>query len=415
MLQALYISTTISFVITTFFVMVFSPLARKIGLVDIPNERKVHSGEIPLVGGISIFCAVFIAHLSSLFFAPISDVVVDYGTFYTAAGLLIAVGMIDDFRHLSPTIRLISEVVAALLISLSAGVVLHDLGDLSPSGNIVTLGCFAIPFTVFATVGVINAVNMSDGLDGLAGGLTLVTVIGFIVATTVFGNGDDLLFLSCLAAGISAFMLFNITVPGIRRALIFLGDSGSMFLGLSIVWIAIRFSQGPDAVISPAAALWFVALPIYDAVCMTARRILRRRSLFGADKEHLHHVFLLAGFTVTETVLTMAGLATVGVAIGLLGTFFGISDWYLAGGFLLVGLLYFWMIIKAWTVMRFLQRSICRRRNIVDRRQSADRRRHRSAAYKGSERRRGIDRRTSERRKNGEISETGTRSEDGSY
>jgi UDP-GlcNAc:undecaprenyl-phosphate GlcNAc-1-phosphate transferase len=283
---------------------------------------------------------------------------------------------------------------------------LYDLGDLSPSGNVVTLGWFAIPFTVFATVGVINAVNMSDGLDGLAGGLTLVTVGGFIVATTVFGNGKDLQFLSCLAAGISAFLLFNITVPGVRRALIFLGDSGSMFLGLAIAWIAIRFSQGPDAVISPAATLWLVALPIYDAVCMTGRRFLRKRPIFGADKEHLHHVFLLAGFTVTETVLTMAGLAVVGVAIGLLGTYFNIADWILVGSFVLVGLMYFWMITRAWIVMRFLQRSICRRRSIVDRRQSADRRRHRSATYKGSERRRGIDRRTSERRQNGETTDS---------
>jgi UDP-GlcNAc:undecaprenyl-phosphate GlcNAc-1-phosphate transferase len=399
MSQALYISMTISFAITTFLVMVFRPLARTVGLVDVPNERKVHTGEIPLVGGIAIFCAVFIAHLSSLFFAPIGDVVVDYGTFYTAGGLLLVVGMIDDFRHLSPTFRLISEVVAALLISLSAGAVVNDLGALSPSGSGVTLGFFAIPFTVFATVGVVNAVNMSDGLDGLAGGLALITIIGFIVATTVFGSGDDLMFLACLAAGISAFMLFNITVPGIRRALIFLGDSGSMFLGLAIVWIAIRFSQGVDAVLSPAAVLWFVALPIYDAVCMTWRRILRRRSVFGADKEHLHHIFLLAGFTVTETVLTMAGLAAVGVAIGLLGTFYNVSDWALAGTFLVVGLLYFWMITRAWTVMRFLQRSICRRRSIVDRRQSSDRRRHRGADYKGSDRRRGIDRRSSGRRK----------------
>ena len=156
MLQALYISTTISFVITTFFVMVFRPLARTIGLVDVPNERKVHTGEIPLVGGIAIFCAVFIAHLTSLFFAPIGDVVVDYGTFYTAGGLLLVVGIIDDFRHLSPTVRLIGEVIAALLISLSAGAVVYDLGALSPSGNSVTLGLFAIPFTVFATLEIRN-------------------------------------------------------------------------------------------------------------------------------------------------------------------------------------------------------------------------------------------------------------------
>jgi UDP-GlcNAc:undecaprenyl-phosphate GlcNAc-1-phosphate transferase len=410
--QALYTSTTISFVLTTLLVLFLRPIAGKVGLVDIPNERKVHTGNVPLVGGIAIFGAVFIAHVSSLIFAPISDVVVDYGTFYTAGGLLLVVGMIDDFNQVSPTNRLISEVIGALLICLSADAVIYDLGNLLPGMNSVTLGVLAIPFTVFATVGVVNAINMSDGLDGLAGGLTLVTIAGFIVATTVFGDGDDLLFLSCLAASICAFMLFNVTVPRVRRALIFLGDSGSMFLGLAIAWIAIRFSQGPDAVISPAATLWFVALPIYDAVCMTGRRIMRKRPIFGADKEHLHHVFLLAGFTVTETVIIMAGLAAVGVGVGLLGTLYNVADWVLASSFLLGGLLYFWTITRAWTVMRFMQRSICRRRNIADRRQCADRRRYRGVAYKGSERRRGIDRRSSQRRKVGEAPTAGRRSDD---
>jgi UDP-GlcNAc:undecaprenyl-phosphate GlcNAc-1-phosphate transferase len=409
--QALYISPTLAFVLTTLFVLFLRPLAARIGLVDIPNERKVHIGKVPLVGGIAIFFAIFVAHVSSLIFAPISDVVVDYGTFYTAGGLLLVVGMIDDFHQVSPTNRLISEIIGALLICLSAGAIIYDLGNLVPGVNSVELGVLAIPFTVFCTVGVINAINMSDGLDGLAGGLTLVTIIGFIVATLVFGSGDDLLFLSCLAASICAFMLFNVTVPGVRRALIFLGDSGSMFLGLAIAWIAIRFSQGPDAVISPAATLWFVALPIYDSVCMTGRRILRKRPIFGADKEHLHHVFLLAGFTVTETVMIMAGLAAVGVSVGLLGTIYSVADWILAISFLIIGLLYFWTITRAWTVMRFMQRSICRRRNIVDRRQCADRRRHRSALYKGSERRRGIDRRASDRRKVDNASEDGIRSD----
>lgn len=405
MSQGLYISAIISFVTTTVLIMVLMPVATAAGLVDIPDERKVHKGNIPLVGGIAIFSAVLFAQVISLLFEPIPDIVIDYGTFYTAGGLLLVVGIIDDYQHVSPSVRLISEVIAALLICLSAGVVINDIGALSVSGDVVTLGVFAVPFTVFATVGVINAINMSDGLDGLAGGLTLVPVIGFIVATTVFGDGKDLLFLTSLGAGIAAFMLFNVTVPGVRRALIFLGDSGSMFLGLAITWIAIRLSQGDDAVISPAAALWFVALPVYDAVCMTGRRIIRRRTPFTADKEHLHHVFLLAGFTVTETVLIMTGLAALGVAIGLAGTYFNVPDVILAGTFVLIGLGYFWMILRAWTVMRFFRHSICRRRSIADRRQVADRRRNRGAPHDGPERRRGVDRRSSDRRKNSEDSQ----------
>jgi hypothetical protein len=172
-----------------------------------------------------------------------------------------------------------------------------------------------------------------------------------------------------------------------------------MFLGLALAWFAIRLSQGEGAAISPAAALWFLTLPIYDAVCMASRRILRRRPPFSADKEHLHHVFLLAGFTVTETVLIMAGLATMGVIVGLAGTYFGVSDLLLASAFLLLGLMYFWVILRAWTFMRFLRRSICRRRVIGDRRTSAERRRSARPdyGYQGPERRQ-QQRRLGERR-----------------
>jgi UDP-GlcNAc:undecaprenyl-phosphate GlcNAc-1-phosphate transferase len=264
-------------------------------------------------------------------------------------------------------------------------------------GSNLALGRAAVPFTVFAVVGLINAVNMSDGLDGLAGTLSLVPILGFIVATVFLGDGQDVVILWCFAASIAAFLLFNVTVPGKRRALIFLGDSGSMFLGLALAWFAIRLSQGQGAAISPAAALWFLTLPIFDAVCMASRRILRRRPPFSADKEHLHHVFLLAGFTVTETVLTMAGLATIGVIVGLAGTYFGVSDLLLAGSFLLLGLMYFWVILRAWTFMRFLRRSICRRRVIGDRRTAADRRRTGRPGYQGPERRQ-RQRRMGERR-----------------
>jgi len=131
---------------------------------------------------------------------------------------------------------------------------------------------------------------------------------------------------------------------------------------------------------------------------MTSRRIIRRRRPFSPDKEHLHHVFLLAGFTVTETVAIMAGLATLGVVVGLLGTLYQVPDLVLSVSFLILGLLYFWAILRAWAVMRFLRRSICRRRSIGDRRTHGPRRRIRQSLYEGTERRSLKDRRREERR-----------------
>jgi len=129
---------------------------------------------------------------------------------------------------------------------------------------------------------------------------------------------------------------------------------------------------------------------------MTIRRIRRRQSPFKPDKEHLHHVFLLAGFTVNETVIIMAAAAMIGVGIGFLSLDMHAPEFSVAGLFLVAGLLYMWMVMRSWKFMRFIERSICRRRG--DRRSGDDRRQNCDAAYSGEERRSGKDRRVGERR-----------------
>jgi UDP-GlcNAc:undecaprenyl-phosphate GlcNAc-1-phosphate transferase len=160
-----------------------------------------------------------------------------------------------------------------------------------------------------------------------------------------------------------------------------------MFLGFALTWYAISLSQGEARALRPSAALWFLMVPIFDAVSMMIRRIRKGRSPFVADSEHLHHVFLLAGFTVNETVGMIVGLASLGVFVGLASIHFQIPELVVSGSFLLAGLGYFWMISRAWRVMRFLSHSICRRRGRPERRQCTD------ASYTGPERRSGQDRR----------------------
>jgi UDP-GlcNAc:undecaprenyl-phosphate GlcNAc-1-phosphate transferase len=151
-------------------------------------------------------------------------------------------------------------------------------------------------------------------------------------------------------------------------------------------------SQGEERVITPSAALWFLMLPIYDAVSMMTRRLLKRRSPFRADNEHLHHIFLLAGFSVGESVTLMSGIAVAGVVIGLGSVYLKIPEFYVAALFLVGGVMYFWVVRKAWRVMRFLRRSICRRsesdRRADDRRQASS-----DFVHEGPERRSGVDRR----------------------
>jgi len=398
LLLASFIGSVIAFGFTSILIIWLFSIAKAVGLVDVPSGRKTHEGEIPLVGGLSIYIAAFAATVIFGFIRPEQSVLPDHSGFFLAGMLLLLVGVVDDYIEIRPVAKIAAQTAAALIMIFGSGVVLSDLGELGNNGERLSTGMLAVPFTVFATIGVINAINMSDGLDGLAGSLSLVSLLGFTAATLLFGSGQDIGLLTILAAAVMGFLIFNFRFPGRRSAMVFLGDSGSMFLGLAVCWYAIKFSQGDSRVFAPSAALWFLILPLFDAVSMTTRRILKRRPPFGADREHLHHVFLLAGFTVPETVLVMAGISVLGAAIGIGATYFGVPESIMVGSFLTLGVMYLWMIVRSWSVMRFLSRSINRRTSMVDRRINSDRRRNRSVAYLGPERRSNRDRRRDPRR-----------------
>jgi UDP-GlcNAc:undecaprenyl-phosphate GlcNAc-1-phosphate transferase len=371
---------------TVLLIRLLRPVAVRVGLVDVPNERKVHGTPTPLVGGLAIFSGLVIG-----FFlcrngpAALSDA--EIYSFFGAGLLLVTVGVIDDFFEISALVRFVAQILAALLMIFGAGVVLSDLGELSPDGGLLELGILAVPFTIFATLGIINALNMCDGLDGLSGSLALTSLSGLILAAYTWGGDADVALLPSLGMAIIGFLLFNRRLLGRERASVFMGDAGSMFLGLSLTWYAISLSQGEARVLPPSAALWFLMVPIFDAVSMMLRRILKGRSPFTADREHLHHVFQLAGYTVNETVAIMVGLGSIGVFVGLASIYYEVPERIVAGGFLLAGIGYFALISRAWKVMRFLSRSICRRRGQGDRRRSS------VSGYTGPERRSGIDRR----------------------
>jgi UDP-GlcNAc:undecaprenyl-phosphate GlcNAc-1-phosphate transferase len=393
-----YIGPILALGITSVLILWLRPIAQLVGLVDVPDSRKVHEIATPLIGGPAILLAVFTVHVLSGYFLHNKFYPIDYYAFYLAGVMLVLTGMIDDYKHVSPAVRIAVESAAALVMIYLGGVVVRDIGEIWIEGNTVGLGPLAVLFTVIATVGVVNAMNMADGLDGLAGTLALVAFCGFAMATKLFSNGQDLRVLLVLVAAIFGFLIFNARWFGRSRAVAFLGDSGSMFLGFALCWFAIRFTQGEGRVMPPAAALWFLLLPLFDAVCITARRLLKRRPAFGADREHLHHIFLLAGFTVGETTAIMGGIAMAGVGIGLGLTYLQVPEPMIVGSFLVLGLLYLWAIIRSWQVMRFLRRSICRRRNAIDRRSYIDRRQATNVTYLGPERRIGTDRRSDPRR-----------------
>lgn len=339
---------------TVLMVLVLKGVARRIGLTDRPNSRKSHEGEIPLVGGI----AIFVAFAISMVYA---EALVSLRYFLLAGGLLVVVGAVDDSVDIPPAVRLVLHVSSALIMCLMGGVIVVSLGEILLPDMEVTLGLLAIPFTVFSVVALINAMNMSDGLDGLSSIQTLIPLASLALIAGVVGDAEHYLPLVAMCGCLLGFLYFNLRTPWREKATVFLGDAGSSFLGFALAWFLIDMSQGQNAVIKPVSVLWFALLLIYSTVEIVARRILRRRSPFKPDREHLHHVFILAGFSVTETVATLGVITIVGVVVGIAGTLLELPENVLFATFILFGLLFLRVIFRTWEVMRFLQRSICRR------------------------------------------------------
>lgn len=300
-----------AFGVTLFSIMLIKPLALRLKLVDVPGGRKHHHGDIPLVGGIAMFFGLMFALLT----LPIS--LSDYRSFIAGYGLLVVVGVLDDFRELSPKARLFAQIIAALLMTCWGRVVLHNLGDLLGFGDIL-LNNWAIPFTVFAIVALINAVNMTDGVDGLAGGLALVQMsflagLAYHVQATALLN-LSLLLISCLIG----FLIFNVRILGRAHAVVFMGDAGSMPLGFALLWFLISLTQIPPVAAYPVTMLWIMAIPMLDMSSVMLRRILNSQSPFSPDRRHLHHLLLGLGLTPTQTTLILCTMAVILGAIGVL-------------------------------------------------------------------------------------------------
>ena len=393
--MSLILAPIVAALITGILIGWFKPAAVRIGLVDKPGVKKKHTGHVPIVGGIAIF-AGFTFSLLLLHTYPLRDL----RALIAGSLLLVIIGVIDDVLRLPVLTRFMAQIAAALMMALWTGVVLLDLGELMVPGQVVALGILAIPFTVFAVVGVINAANMSDGIDGLLGTLCFTAVVGLSIAAFVAGRTAELSLLLIMTGCMLGYLAFNLRTPWRDRASVFMGDGGTMFLGFVLAYFMIKLSQGPDAAITPVTALWLIALPLYDAVGMMLRRIMKGRSPFDGDLEHMHHVLLWAGFTVPQSVSIMGFFAGVCVAIGLGGMYLNVPQPIMFALFLAAGFAHFGLTMRSWKLLRFFNRSICRRRAANDRRNPVDRRRTpaNADAWPWAERRDGIDRRYNSRR-----------------
>jgi UDP-GlcNAc:undecaprenyl-phosphate GlcNAc-1-phosphate transferase len=268
-------------------VPIFTLIADKAGIVDIPDKRKIHTGHIPRLGGLGIVASVFIT------FFIIGEFSERTLWYITANLVIILTGLIDDIKVVSPKIKFSGQIIATLIMIFFAGI-LYPINSFSPELSY----WISVLITFFWIIGVTNAVNLMDGMDGLAGGIAFMTFGAMAVSTIT--NGNEYYALICIAfmGGILGFLRYNIP-----PAKVFMGDTGSLFLGFNISVIAIIVSLKSATILSVFIPFLYISLPVFDTFLAISRRIKRKQSPFTPDKEHIHHRLLGLEFSTAQSLI----------------------------------------------------------------------------------------------------------------
>jgi UDP-GlcNAc:undecaprenyl-phosphate/decaprenyl-phosphate GlcNAc-1-phosphate transferase len=338
-------TVTLSLVLTATMRMV----ANRLALVDAPGGRKQHHGDIPLCGGVSIFSTFAILTLVS------SASGVPGSMFWISTAIIVVVGLVDDMLGLPALPRFWMQFFAVGLLVSSLDTASMSFGTLLPSGIEISFPFVQPLFLIFSVLfltGLLNAWNMSDGVDGLAGGAAVVALFWLIAFSICSENAEYITPIKTLLAAVCGFLYFNMRSPWRISATVFLGDAGSTALGVAIGYFMIRLSTGATAVPFPVLA-WIVVVPVIDTLSLMARRIVAGRSPMSADRLHLHHLLLDWGFSPTQTTNLIVGAAALCGGFGFAGYYLHVPDIAMTI-FLLVPLAAHTVLV--WATMEHAQR-----------------------------------------------------------
>lgn len=302
-----------------------TPVARRlafaIGAVDLPNERKVHRGAIPRLGGLAVLASVALVFPLAYLVREAKNLHADV-LLGIVLGLLpvLIISIIDDIKPLPSAPKFVAQFGAAGL-AVALGIRLNETINLF--GNEYHIGWVAIPLSLFWIVGVTNAFNIVDGLDGLAAGLSLISAVSLVVVSMAVGRYEMALLAAVLAGALLGFLPYNS-----HPAKIFLGDSGSASIGFLLACVALKGGSTVSAGMAILVPMTIVGLPIAETLVSMTRRYLRRletgdkRGMFEADRGHFHHRLLdQFGFDQRRAVFTLYGAGVLLAACGLASVF----------------------------------------------------------------------------------------------
>lgn len=300
-----------------FLSLIFTPiaifLAPKVGAVDIPKDnRRMHDKPMPRFGGFAIFVGTMTA--IAVFLAPGNQ---QMEGILAGGALMYALGLIDDIKGLQAKVKFFGQVAIACIV-FAFGVRINFMaGFFSPTAELTFFsGLSAFVLTVVWIVGITNTINLIDGLDGLAAGVAMIASFSIAYAAYIsFGMGTGTLSMLALAGGALGFLPFNF-----HPAKIFMGDSGSLFLGFMLAALSIEGATKSATIVATIVPALVLGVPIFDTAFAILRRMVNKKPIMEADKGHLHHRIMAAGFGQARAVLMLYGISgTMGVAAILLG------------------------------------------------------------------------------------------------
>ena len=281
--------------------------AEKLNLMDVPSERKNHGAVTPLVGGLAIYLVL----VTSLPFFTLPEKLY---WLLLSSSILVLIGAVDDAISLGVRLRFLAQIVATLIMIVASDLWISSL-------SIIEIPAFiGVPFTILAVVGLTNAFNLADGIDGLSSGQMLLGLLNLTIASYAFsGEIHQISWLILLVAAVFGFFLVNLSfIPKLKA---FLGDAGSLLLGFIMSWTLIYYTQKPVGTLDPIIALWCVTIPVFDTIAVILGRIRESASLFRPDRTHLHHLFLNIGSSRKKTLRTILLMSALANSFGLIVTY----------------------------------------------------------------------------------------------
>ena len=287
-------------------------LSAKVGAIDYPKDRGVHKKPMPRMGGVAIVLGFLITVLMVYFFDR-SMSPKQFVGFIVGAGIIAVLGMIDDMKDLPAKLKFCVQIVAALIVIFSGTQIQIVLWPVT-----ATLQKLSIPITLVWIVGVTNAVNLIDGLDGLAAGVTGIAALGLMVLCIMTGTTTAVVLTAALAGACLGFLPRNF-----NPAEIFMGDTGSTFLGFVLAVTSILGVFKGYALLALVVSIFCIGLPIFDTIFAMLRRMAKHQPIMQADRGHLHHKLIDHGFSQKKAVLIMYAIS---IFLGLLAIFIAVKD-----------------------------------------------------------------------------------------